>query len=223
MRTEQTFSTKVFRSVKYQPAPGAPLGNELRGKALAGVGKFKPPTLRNIAVAAPYMHDGSIATLEDVIDRYAAGGRTIASGANTGIGNDNPNPYYFLGGFQLSKRIARISLPSCSARNQLPGTIDEAGTKVGVLFRVPYPRATYTAHGLRQMSEYRKNRRRCKAAPGSMLLQTVRISSNVSPGGPQYHAPGRARSLPACHRASRVFRTAPTPASMGGGAVSQPL
>lgn len=39
------------------------------------IGKFKPPTLRNIALTAPYMHDGSMATLEDVIDHYAAGGR----------------------------------------------------------------------------------------------------------------------------------------------------
>jgi cytochrome c peroxidase len=37
--------------------------------------KFKTPTLRNIAVTAPYMHDGSIATLEEVVDHYAAGGR----------------------------------------------------------------------------------------------------------------------------------------------------
>ncbi len=44
------------------------------------VGKFKAPTLRNIAVTAPYMHDGSIATLDDVIEHYAAGGRTIADG-----------------------------------------------------------------------------------------------------------------------------------------------
>ncbi len=39
------------------------------------VGKLKAPTLRNIAVTAPYMHDGSMATLEEVIDHYAAGGR----------------------------------------------------------------------------------------------------------------------------------------------------
>jgi len=38
-------------------------------------GKFRPPTLRNIALTAPYMHDGSMATLEDVIDHYAAGGK----------------------------------------------------------------------------------------------------------------------------------------------------
>jgi cytochrome c peroxidase len=38
-------------------------------------GKFKAPTLRNIAVTAPYMHDGNAATLEAVLDFYAAGGR----------------------------------------------------------------------------------------------------------------------------------------------------
>jgi hypothetical protein len=37
--------------------------------------QFRAPTLRNIAVTAPYMHDGSIATLKDVIAHYAAGGR----------------------------------------------------------------------------------------------------------------------------------------------------
>lgn len=38
-------------------------------------GKFKAPTLRNVAVTGPYMHDGSIATLGEVLDHYAAGGR----------------------------------------------------------------------------------------------------------------------------------------------------
>jgi cytochrome c peroxidase len=35
------------------------------------VGAFKSPSLRNVEVAAPYMHDGSLATLEDVIDHYS--------------------------------------------------------------------------------------------------------------------------------------------------------
>jgi len=39
------------------------------------MGKFRAPTLRNIAVTAPYMHDGSVATLGAVIDHYARGGR----------------------------------------------------------------------------------------------------------------------------------------------------
>lgn len=39
-------------------------------------GKFRAPTLRNIAVTAPYLHNGSAATLEEVIDLYAEGGAT---------------------------------------------------------------------------------------------------------------------------------------------------
>ena len=38
-------------------------------------GAFRTPTLREIAATAPYMHDGSLATLEDVIDYYDRGGR----------------------------------------------------------------------------------------------------------------------------------------------------
>ena len=37
-------------------------------------GKFKTPTLRDAALTAPYMHDGSLATLEQVVDHYDAGG-----------------------------------------------------------------------------------------------------------------------------------------------------
>ena len=36
-------------------------------------GKFKVPTLRNIAITAPYMHDGRFATLDEVIDHYSFG------------------------------------------------------------------------------------------------------------------------------------------------------
>jgi cytochrome c peroxidase len=43
-------------------------------RAGGGHGKFRVPTLRNVALTAPYMHDGSLATLEDVIDHYARGG-----------------------------------------------------------------------------------------------------------------------------------------------------
>lgn len=38
------------------------------------IGKFKTPSLRNIALTAPYMHDGSMATLEEVVDYYDRGG-----------------------------------------------------------------------------------------------------------------------------------------------------
>ena len=39
----------------------------------ADKGKFKIPSLRNVALTAPYMHDGRFETLEDVIDHYSEG------------------------------------------------------------------------------------------------------------------------------------------------------
>jgi cytochrome c peroxidase len=68
----------------------------------ADMGRFKPPTLRNIAVTAPYMHDGSIATLSEVLDHYAAGGRTIRDGPDAGIGHDNPLKTRSVKGFTLT-------------------------------------------------------------------------------------------------------------------------
>jgi cytochrome c peroxidase len=65
------------------------------------MGRFRAPTLRNIAVTAPYMHDGSVATLDEVLDHYAAGGRTIAEGEDAGVGFTNPYKSQFVRGFPL--------------------------------------------------------------------------------------------------------------------------
>ncbi|MBI3782063.1 MAG: di-heme enzyme [Deltaproteobacteria bacterium] len=75
------------------------------------MGRFKAPSLRNVAVTAPYMHDGSIATLDGVIDHYAAGGRTIESGPNAGAGSDSPLKDKFL---QQSIIYSRRRVPCAS-------------------------------------------------------------------------------------------------------------
>ena len=41
----------------------------------ADLGHFKSPSLRNVEVTGPYMHDGRFATLEAVLDHYSSGGR----------------------------------------------------------------------------------------------------------------------------------------------------
>ncbi|MCB9560781.1 MAG: di-heme enzyme [Kofleriaceae bacterium] len=64
-------------------------------------GRFRPPTLRNIGVTAPYMHDGSVATLEEVVDLYARGGRLITTGPNAGDGALNPNKNALVAGFEI--------------------------------------------------------------------------------------------------------------------------
>ena len=42
-------------------------------KLATNKGEFKTPTLRNVALTPPYMHDGSLSTLRDVVDFYAGG------------------------------------------------------------------------------------------------------------------------------------------------------
>lgn len=54
------------------------------------MGRFKAPSLRNVAVTAPYMHDGSVATLDAVLAHYDAGGRTITRGPHAGVGAASP-------------------------------------------------------------------------------------------------------------------------------------
>jgi len=65
----------------------------------ADEGRFRTPSLRNVAVTGPYMHDGSIATLREVLrDHYAIKGR--AAGTPQG---PNPLRSEFIEGFSLSK------------------------------------------------------------------------------------------------------------------------
>ncbi len=68
----------------------------------ADMGRFRAQSLRNVAVTAPYMHDGSVATLNDAIDHYAAAGRTITSGPNAGVGSQSPLRSGFLVGFAVT-------------------------------------------------------------------------------------------------------------------------
>ena len=66
------------------------------------MGRFKAPTLRNIEVTAPYMHDGSVATLEEALAHYARGGRLIEEGAEAGDGRRSPYKSEFIRGFEMS-------------------------------------------------------------------------------------------------------------------------
>ena len=70
---------QMFNTGLYDPYPATDRGLADVTDLAADAGRFKPPTLRNIARTAPYMHDGSIATLSEVIDAYAAGGRAPTS------------------------------------------------------------------------------------------------------------------------------------------------
>lgn len=82
-----------------------PKGNrgvyEITGKA-QDMGKFRAPSLRNVALTAPYFHDGSAKTLAEVIRSYEAGGRNITAGKDQGDGRNNPYKDGFVQGFKLT-------------------------------------------------------------------------------------------------------------------------
>jgi cytochrome c peroxidase len=103
-REVEFHNTGLYKIAGMLSYPVPNVGTYEYTKVAGDVGKFKTPTLRNIAITAPYMHDGSIATLDGVLDHYAAGGRTIQSGPNAGIGHDNPNKDNLIAGFQLSRQ-----------------------------------------------------------------------------------------------------------------------
>ena len=65
-------------------------------------GRFRAPTLRNIAYSAPYMHDGSLKTLSDVIDFYAAGGLVTEIKGERSDGRAHPLKSSFVRGFALT-------------------------------------------------------------------------------------------------------------------------
>lgn len=68
------------------------------------IGRFKIPTLRNIVLTAPYFHDGSAATLEEVIETYAKGGREIKEGPYKGNGQLHPNKHPLIGSFTITAK-----------------------------------------------------------------------------------------------------------------------
>ena len=64
------------------PEDIAELGRFLVTKAASDIGKFRTPSLRNVALTAPYMHDGSVSTLEEAVEleiyyRGVAAGRPL--------------------------------------------------------------------------------------------------------------------------------------------------
>lgn len=68
----------------------------------ADMGRHRAPTLRNVAVSAPYTHDGSVANLEDMVAIYERGGRLIEDGPYAGDGAESPLKSGLVAGFTLT-------------------------------------------------------------------------------------------------------------------------
>jgi cytochrome c peroxidase len=69
----ETQTEILLKQFAAQPA-GAELGRMLVSKHILDIGAFHTPSLRNVGLTAPYFHDGSAATLAEVVKFYNDGG-----------------------------------------------------------------------------------------------------------------------------------------------------
>ena len=87
------------------------------------LGRFRVPSLRNVAVTAPYMHDGSLATLEQVIDHYDRGGS----------GHESTDANIHALNLDASREARPAGVPERPDRRDVPDGIQaDAGTLTGL-------------------------------------------------------------------------------------------
>lgn len=88
--TDHTFKNNgldsIFSDIGLMGTTGSPLDK----------GKFKVPSLRNISLTAPYMHDGRFSSLEEVIEHYNSGVKSSST--------LDPDMHVFEGGLGLSQQ-----------------------------------------------------------------------------------------------------------------------
>jgi len=96
------------------------LGRFVVSRRYADLGAFRTPQLRNVGITAPYMHDGSLATLSDVVEFYRRGG-----GANAAL---DPR----LGPLELTDPEAAALVAFLEAlSSQAPRSVDPPGESAG--------------------------------------------------------------------------------------------
>lgn len=101
------FNTGLYNMKNTQGYPEEDNGIRKYTKNPDDDGKFRVPGLRNVMLTAPYMHDGSVATIQEVLEIYKKGGRVISSGPYTGDGATHPSKDPRISGFRLSKNEER--------------------------------------------------------------------------------------------------------------------
>lgn len=89
------------------------------------MGRFRTPTLRNLAYTGPYMHDGSVVSVEQAVDIMLDGGRVVESGPFVGDGRGNIHKSELLTPVELSTEDRAALLAMLDALNE-PGLIESA-------------------------------------------------------------------------------------------------
>lgn len=99
-QTEYYFNTGLYNINNNYPAYDQGLFELTMDDA--DKGKYRVPTLRNLVFTAPYFHDGSAASLDEVLAAYENGGRNITEGVYKGDGRKNVYKSHLIQGFQLT-------------------------------------------------------------------------------------------------------------------------
>jgi cytochrome c peroxidase len=111
------FSDGRFHNLGVKPTdPSKPdEGRFAITKDSADIGAFKTPTIRDVALRAPYMHNGSEKTLEEVVDLYNKGGRT---------GDHNISPLIVPLGLTKKEKKALIAFMTTAIKSLNPEVAD---------------------------------------------------------------------------------------------------
>jgi parallel beta-helix repeat protein len=131
--TPPLFTNNTFRALGVPEEEGVNDPGRPGVASDAPVGSFRVPTLRNVALTAPYMHNGALATLEDVVDFYAKGG-------GHQFGNDQVDR--FLQGFDLSEQEQTdlvAFLHALTDESQMPEIPDAVPSGLAVVARLENP------------------------------------------------------------------------------------
>jgi len=97
------YNTGLYNVYNSNAYPSIDKGLFNQTQQAADDGKFRVPSLQNVLLTAPYTHDGTVNTIEEMIDIYANGGRNITDGAFKGNGSQNKFKSKLITGFTLSQ------------------------------------------------------------------------------------------------------------------------
>jgi cytochrome c peroxidase len=102
--TQYYFNTGLYNVGNRNTYPEYDKGLYQHTKQIKDNGAFRVPTIRNLAFTAPYFHDGSAATLDEVIRIYESGGRVLLQGEYKGDGRKNIFKHSLITGFSLNSQ-----------------------------------------------------------------------------------------------------------------------
>ena len=180
-----TFANPDFKVIGVPETPGHPadIGRARIDGGPAYDHAFKIPTLRNIALTAPYMHNGAFATLEEVVDFYSHGG-------GKGVGMNLPNLDDKIRPFSLTaqeKSDLIAFLNALTDESHLPDIPSRVPSGQAVVPRLPRPPAVPVAAAAAVDTPTPQPPRRLRVAPGGDIQAVV---DQAAPGDTIVIPPG---------------------------------